>query len=119
MFTRAPREYKCILTGRHLTYYLHWALPLMRECRGSLTTGAPTDISMPVMDGLEAMRRIREFERTNGLKSVTIITLTGLSGAEIEQDAFLSGVDMFLTRPLPFKGLVQALQSTGVLPLSG
>ncbi|KAK3316752.1 hsp90-like protein [Apodospora peruviana] len=85
LYTKSPGEFECIVT----------------------------DISMPVMDGLESTRRIREFERTKKLKPVTIIALTGLSGAEIQQDAFGSGVDLFLTRPLVFKGLVQALESTG------
>ncbi|KAK4208397.1 hypothetical protein QBC37DRAFT_476060 [Rhypophila decipiens] len=78
-----------------------------------------TDISMPVMDGLESTRRIREFERVKKLKPVTVIALTGLSGDEIQQDAFVSGVDLFLTRPLVFKGLEKALEMTGHGPGSG
>lgn len=70
---------------------------------------------MPVMDGLESTRRIREFERANKLEPVTVITLTGLSGQEIQQEAFVSGVDLFLTRPLALKGLVRALERTGVV----
>ncbi|KAK3375744.1 hsp90-like protein, partial [Lasiosphaeria ovina] len=81
-FTKSPSEYSCILT----------------------------DISMPIMDGLESTRRIREFERTNKLKPTVVIALTGLSGSDIQQDAFVSGVDMFLTRPLVLKTLVKALE---------
>lgn len=77
------------------------------------------DISMPVMDGLESTRRIREFERDNKLDPVTVITLTGLSGQDIQEDAFVSGVDLFLTRPLGLKGLTQALEATGVMQLGG
>lgn len=72
-----------------------------------------TDISMPVMDGLECTRRIREFERAQKLQPVTVIALTGLSGKEIQHDAFVSGVDLFLTRPIVFKGLEKALEVTG------
>ncbi|KAK3682190.1 hsp90-like protein [Podospora appendiculata] len=86
IYTKSPGEYRCILT----------------------------DISMPIMDGLESTRRIREFERANHLKSVVVIALTGLSGADIQQDAFVSGVDLFLTRPLIYRGLVKALETTGV-----
>ncbi|KAK3332394.1 hsp90-like protein [Cercophora scortea] len=89
IYTKSPGEYRCILT----------------------------DISMPIMDGLEATRRIREFERANHLKPVVVIALTGLSGADIQQDAFVSGVDLFLTRPLIFRGLVKALETTGVKPV--
>ncbi|KAM7186265.1 hypothetical protein V8F20_011470 [Naviculisporaceae sp. PSN 640] len=72
-----------------------------------------TDISMPVMDGLECTRRIRELERSRKLDPVTVIALTGLSGEDIQHDAFVSGVDLFLTRPLAFKGLEKALEVTG------
>ncbi|KAK1834106.1 hypothetical protein QBC39DRAFT_252988 [Podospora conica] len=87
MYVKAPADYRCILT----------------------------DISMPVMTGLESTRRIREFERKNKVEPVTVITLTGLSGPEIEHDAFVSGVDLFLTRPLKLQGLVDALKMTGVV----
>jgi CheY-like chemotaxis protein len=70
---------------------------------------------MPVMTGLESTRRIREFERKNKVEPVTVITLTGLSGPEIEHDAYVSGVDLFLTRPLKLQGLVDALKMTGVV----
>ena len=73
------------------------------------------DISMPIMDGLESTRRIREFERTNKLSPVTVITLTGLSGADIQNEAFVSGVDLFLTRPLGLTALLEALKTTGVM----
>lgn len=69
---------------------------------------------MPIMDGLESTRRIREFERANQLRPSIVIALTGLSGADVQQDAFASGVDLFLTRPVVLKGLVDALKVTGL-----
>lgn len=68
---------------------------------------------MPVMDGLESARRIREFERANQLKACKIIALTGLSGSDVQEDAFASGVDLFFTRPVAMKDLFSALQVTG------
>ncbi|KAG8159802.1 hypothetical protein KVR01_010439 [Diaporthe batatas] len=73
-----------------------------------------TDISMPVMDGLESARRIRQHERANRLDQTPIIALTGLAGAGIQQDAVASGIDMFLTRPVTLKRLVEALESVGL-----
>ncbi|KAM7183949.1 hypothetical protein V8F33_013265 [Rhypophila sp. PSN 637] len=114
-----------ILTA-YMTKLKHPFVPAMNGLEAmEIYTSSPekfrcivTDISMPVMDGLESTRRIREFERVKKLKPVTVIALTGLSGDEIQQDAFVSGVDLFLTRPLVFKGLEKALEMTGHGPSS-
>lgn len=71
---------------------------------------------MPVMDGLEASRAIRLFERENNLEPTMIIALTGLASAETQQEAFVSGVDLFLTKPVKLKELTAILKSRKVLP---
>ena len=75
------------------------------------------DISMPVMDGLEATRRIRSFESSNKLEPAVIIALTGLGSQETQQAAFSSGVDLFLTKPVRLKELGDILTSRGLTPL--
>lgn len=65
------------------------------------------DINMPVMDGLESTRQIRAFERTKGLRPATIVALTGLASASAQQEAFASGVDVFLTKPVRLKELTK------------
>ncbi|RYP92606.1 hypothetical protein DL770_001248 [Monosporascus sp. CRB-9-2] len=60
------------------------------------------DLSMPVMDGLEATRQIRQFETENGLPRATIIALTGLASAQDQRDALDAGVDMYLVKPVKF-----------------
>ncbi|PSR81074.1 hypothetical protein BD289DRAFT_45794 [Coniella lustricola] len=72
------------------------------------------DISMPVMDGLEATRLIRAYEQENELKPALIIALTGLASAQTQQEAYASGIDLFLTKPVPLKELGRILQSKGV-----
>lgn len=67
------------------------------------------DISMPRMDGLEASRRIRAFELANGLQNTTIIALTGLASVSAQQEAFSSGVNLFLTKPVNLKELGRLL----------
>ncbi|RYP77668.1 hypothetical protein DL771_001036 [Monosporascus sp. 5C6A] len=60
------------------------------------------DLSMPVMDGLEATRQIRQIETENGLPRATIIALTGLASAQDQRDALDAGVDMYLVKPVKF-----------------
>jgi CheY-like chemotaxis protein len=58
------------------------------------------DINMPVLDGLEATRQIRSHERDHGLPPVTIIALTGVASSEAQQEAHVSGVNLFLIKPV-------------------
>lgn len=67
------------------------------------------DLSMPVMDGLEATRQIRAHERKNQLEAVSIFALTGLASDRIHKEAFESGVDVFLTKPVRLQTLRQEL----------
>lgn len=60
---------------------------------------------MPIMDGLESTRNIRIFEQKQGLAPVAIIALTGLASAESQQEAFASGVDHFLTKPVRLRDI--------------
>jgi CheY-like chemotaxis protein len=68
------------------------------------------DISMPVMDGLEASRLIRAFERERQLRPAVIIALTGLASMSVQQDAFASGINLFLTKPVRLKELTLILK---------
>ena len=69
------------------------------------------DLSMPVMDGLEATREIRKHERKSQLEHVAIIALTGLSSHRTHQDALDSGINIFLTKPVNLKTLTEALST--------
>ena len=88
------------------------------------------DVSMPVMDGLEATREIRKLERERVVEMgeaaapppALIVALTGLADGRNQEDAFASGVDLFMTKPTKFKeigSLIEELyrkaaQNTGV-----
>ncbi|CAG9974154.1 unnamed protein product [Clonostachys byssicola] len=73
------------------------------------------DISMPVMDGCEATRCIRAFETKERLQPVSIIALSGLSSSEAHREAFESGMDLFLTKPVKLMTLKDLLQSRGII----
>ncbi|KFY43367.1 hypothetical protein V494_02016 [Pseudogymnoascus sp. VKM F-4513 (FW-928)] len=63
------------------------------------------DIQMPIQDGLSATRDIRNFERENHFPPAAIIALTGAGSAAVRQEAFSSGIDLFLTKPVAMKSL--------------
>jgi CheY-like chemotaxis protein len=56
---------------------------------------------MPIMDGLASTQEIRKHEREHGLPPATIVALTGASSVSARKRAILSGVDKFLTKPVP------------------
>lgn len=79
------------------------------------------DINMPEMDGLEATRQIRAYERDNSIPPVTIIALTGLASSEAQQEAHASGVNLFLIKPVRLadlevilKGVVKSEEGTKI-----
>ena len=67
------------------------------------------DLSMPIMDGLTSTRNIRAHERANNIKPTTVIALTGLASAQAQQEAYSSGVDTFMTKPVKLKELGKML----------
>jgi CheY-like chemotaxis protein len=69
------------------------------------------DISMPVMDGMTSTRLIREHEKTKGMTPCHIIALTGLTSASAKLEAWTSGVDDFLTKPVDFKKLGNLMEA--------
>jgi CheY-like chemotaxis protein len=70
----------------------------------------PTDVSMPVMDGLTSTGQIRTHEREDSLPRTRIVALTCFSSAEYQRDALLSGIDIFLIKPVPMKTLQPILE---------
>ena len=57
------------------------------------------DISMPVMNGMEAMRAIRLEEEKTG-RHVPIIAVTAHAGSGDREKCLSSGADDYLTKPL-------------------
>ncbi|KAH7401588.1 hypothetical protein BKA66DRAFT_405445 [Pyrenochaeta sp. MPI-SDFR-AT-0127] len=69
------------------------------------------DMSMPVMDGMTATRAIREYERSRKLPRCCIIALTGLASASAKLEAWNSGIDHFMTKPIHFRKLEEFLKN--------
>ncbi|KAL6918412.1 hypothetical protein FSST1_009907 [Fusarium sambucinum] len=72
------------------------------------------DISMPVMDGLEATRQIRAFERYSNIPPTLVLVITGLGSQSTRDEATRSGVDFFITKPAKLKELKEVLHKHGL-----
>ncbi|MEM7213147.1 MAG: response regulator [Pseudomonadota bacterium] len=65
------------------------------------------DLSMPLMDGIEAVRRIRGEEGPN--QHVRIVGLTAHGREEYRDRAIKAGMDGFFTKPIRFSALREVL----------
>jgi signal transduction histidine kinase/CheY-like chemotaxis protein len=81
---------------------------------GTVRTGMPNtiimDINMPVMDGYEAVQRIRIYEKKHRLTASKIIAVTALQSEAARTEAIGSGFDMFLSKPLKLKDLAKLIE---------
>lgn len=67
------------------------------------------DVSMPVLDGLEATRRLRSIEARTGARRTPVV---GLTAHAMERDAKLcldAGMDEYLVKPVRKEALVAAI----------
>ena len=67
------------------------------------------DCSMPEMDGFEATRTIRNFEKIQGTQPTPIVALTAQAFAEHRQQCLNAGMDDHLSKPITLKSLVNTL----------
>jgi PAS domain S-box-containing protein len=73
------------------------------------------DVQMPVMDGNEAVRRIRAGEAGERGKSVPIIALTANAFPADQKACFDAGMDYYLAKPFRRDELVAVLAEAGVI----
>lgn len=70
------------------------------------------DCQMPEMDGYEATRRIRE--REHGTKHIPIVAITANAMESDLERCLTSGMDSYLTKPIDFPKLRDALETWGI-----
>ncbi|HEX9653269.1 MAG TPA: response regulator, partial [bacterium] len=69
------------------------------------------DIQMPVMDGFEATRHIREWEEKQRKERVPIIALTAHALQGYREKCLQSGIDDYITKPLRKRNLLDLVQN--------
>jgi CheY-like chemotaxis protein len=71
------------------------------------------DVDMPVLDGIEACRRLRLLEQT---ERATIVMLTAAHGDSVERRSEEAGADLFLTKPFSPLDLLRLVDQLGDSP---
>ena len=66
------------------------------------------DVMMPVMDGLEACRRIRALEQERR-EHVCIYAMTAQASSESEQQCLEAGMDGHIAKPIEAEELVKTI----------
>ena len=79
--------------------------------RSEVLSGQPfqlvyMDLHMPVLDGMTAIAKIRDFEQQNKLENVPIVILTAEEQEQTRDETRAAGADGFLTKPLDPKALL-------------
>jgi len=67
------------------------------------------DVQMPLMDGFEAVRAIRERERT-GSGRTPIVALTAHAYLSDRQKCLDAGMDAYVAKPIDFQGLLEVVR---------
>lgn len=70
------------------------------------------DLNMPVMNGFEAARQIRQYEKLTALTSpAVIVAITGLGDDIARAKAYQHGFDFFMSKPVRPKDVTDMLES--------
>ncbi|MGN6438959.1 MAG: response regulator [Agriterribacter sp.] len=69
------------------------------------------DLKMPRVDGLEALRQIREQQQT---KSIPVVLLTSSQEPDDVRSAYTLGVNSYVVKPMDFDNFMKIISSIGM-----
>jgi CheY-like chemotaxis protein len=75
------------------------------------------DLEMPVMDGYEATRKLREMEKAKNRKRLLIVAISSNDEDAIVRRALAAGCDQYLVKPAP-RGMLWRILSGASVPLA-
>jgi CheY-like chemotaxis protein len=67
------------------------------------------DVQMPLMDGFEATRAIREKEKTRG-GHTPIVAITAYALDKDKEQCLAAGMDAYISKPVDFKKLFETIR---------
>ncbi len=67
------------------------------------------DIRMPVLNGIETTKIIRKNEKRLSLVPIPVVALTAQATTDFEEQCKKAGMNAYLTKPIPFKKLVDII----------
>jgi CheY-like chemotaxis protein len=107
---RLLNEVMRVKDGEELMHYL-------RGCGEFSSAGRPAepslvllDLNMPKMDGREALREIKSDPK---LRHIPVVVLTTSRAEEDVVRSYELGVNSFITKPVTFQGMVDAMKTLG------
>jgi two-component system sensor histidine kinase/response regulator len=69
------------------------------------------DIQMPIVDGYEATKRIRGWERENGRRRTPVVALTASALEDAADRTMAAGCDAHVTKPVKKSTLLDAIRN--------
>jgi CheY-like chemotaxis protein len=68
------------------------------------------DVQMPIMDGIAAVRLVRDTERREGLRRTPVIAVTANASAYDRAEYVDAGMDDLVVKPINIAGLLKAIK---------
>lgn len=108
--SRLANTIDTVENGEELMDYLHQRGAYAGEAAAPRPGLILLDLNMPRMDGREALKHIKS---DASLRRIPVIVLTTSKAEQDIVESYDLGVNAYVTKPVTFEGLLQAIQALG------